>query len=72
MDYKFANISATVNIFNFTISPGATRSFEMTIINDNIAEYRRKFLTHELHMYSSLGVEYVATRYIYIDDDDGK
>ena len=38
MDYEFQTINETANIFNFTISPGTTRSFEVVIVGDSIAE----------------------------------
>ena len=69
MDYEFPSINETSNIFNFTISPGTTRSFEVVIIDDSIAEFRRKFIFHDLNVYGFTG--YIGRTYIYIVDNDG-
>ena len=37
--FENINFTASLHIFNFTISAGATRTFDLTIIDDNIAEY---------------------------------
>ena len=70
MDYKFANINTSVRIFNFTISPYTTRSFEVAIIDDNIAEWRRKIIFCRL--YDFIGIDYIDSRQILIEDNDGK
>ena len=72
MDYEFANISESVDIFNFTISPNSTRRFEVTIINDNIAEFWRENIHLGLYVYGLTGVDYIGGVYISIDDDDGE
>ena len=72
MDYEFANINSSVRIFNFTISPNTTRSFEVTILDDNIAELWREYIYLRLHVYGFTGIDYVGGKVIYIDDNDGK
>ena len=74
MDYEFANINASLHerIFNFTISPDATRSFEVTIIDDNIAEVRREYTQIHLYAYGFTGIDYIDSRLICIEDNDGK
>ena len=75
MDYKFANINTSVRSFNFTISPDTTRSFEVTIIDDNIAERRRKILFCQLYAnYGFIGIHsnIIGFRQVLIEDNDGK
>ena len=59
------------NIFNFTISAGATRSFDLTIIDDNIAEYRLGRIGFQVGVYDSDRMIYCEYDYIYVEDDDG-
>ena len=72
MDYEFANINSSVRIFNFTISPSATKSFEVTIIDDNIAEFWREYIRLELFVYGFTGIDFVDRSYIHIEDNDGR
>ena len=72
MDYEFANINSSVRIFNFTISPNTTRSFEVTIIDDNITEYWREYIRLELFVYGFTGIDFVDRRVIDIEDNDGR
>ena len=70
IDYEFPTINETSKIFNFTISPGTTRSFEVVIIDDSIAEFHRKFIFYNLFVYST-GIDYIGQRNILIVDNDG-
>ena len=75
MDILFPNHNFTVNPFyNFTMAPGETRCFEITIIDDNIAEIRH-YLILDLGYYvgnDSDTPRYCGSRYIDIYDNDGK
>ena len=71
MDYEFPTINETSNIFNFTISPGTTRSFEVVIVDDSIAEFRRKLIFYNLYVYGFTGIDYIDRRSIHIEDNDG-
>ena len=72
--FENINFTASLRIFNFTISAGATRTFDLTIIDDNIAEddyYDRIYI--DLWVYESDGgMYYCDSYYIYIEDNDGK
>ena len=72
MDYKFANINTSVRSFNFTISPDTTRSFEVTIIDDNIAEWRRKIIVCQLYANYGIHSNIIGFRQVLIEDNDGK
>ena len=83
VDYEFQNLTNVTHTFNFTISPGATRSFNLTVIDDDIAEYRQyhnedESVVYELGVYGSFGVYgslkqlFCDYGYIYIEDNDGK
>ena len=71
MDYEFPTINETSNIFNFTISPGTTRSFEVVIVDDSITEFRRKYLSYNLYVYGFTGIDFIGQRFITIKDNDG-
>ena len=75
MDYEFQNITVSLNVFNFTISAGATRSFDLTIIDDNIAERhgfdRLGLIGFYVGVYDSNGMNFCDYDHIYIEDDDG-
>ena len=75
MDILFPNHNFTVNPFyNFTMAPGQTRCFEITIIDDNIAE-REHSLDLDLGYYVGNDSDrrwHCDNRYIYLYDNDGK
>ena len=71
MDYEFPTINETSNIFNFTISPGTTRSFEVVIIDDSIVEFHREFIFYDLYVYGFTGIDKIDQRNILIEDNDG-
>ena len=62
------NITSYPFVFNFTMPAGATRSFDLTIIDDNIAEYYYERIIINLGMYES---DEMVTYYIDIEDNDG-
>ena len=72
MDYEFANINSSVRNFSFTLYPKATTSFEITIIDDNIAEYWKEHIAIDLFVYGLTGIDPVSGTFINIHDDDGK
>ena len=63
MNFIFANITESSLYFNFTISAGATRSFDIIIIDDNFAERY-----HRDEVYFDIGVYVSSYRYYYCDD----
>ena len=73
--FENINFTASLHIFNFTISAGATRTFDLTIIDDNIAErdyyYNRIYIALQVYE-SGGGTGYCDSYYIYIEDNDGK
>ena len=75
MDILFPNHNFTViPFYNFTMAPRETRCFEITIIDDNIAE-REHYLHLELGYYignDSDTRRYCGSRNIYLYDNDGK
>ena len=71
MDYEFPTINETSRIFNFTISPGTTRSFEVVIVDDSIVEKRKRVLYYSLYVYGFTGIDYIGGRNILIEDNDG-
>ena len=62
------NITSYPFVFNFTMPAGATKSFDLTIIDDNIAEYYYERIIINLGMYES---DEMVTCYIDIEDNDG-
>ena len=70
------NFTASLHDFNFTISAGSTRSFDLTIIDDNILEYYYDIPEHiyiDLLVYGSDGGRDICDRYyIIIEDNEGK
>ena len=74
--FENINFTASLHIFNFTISAGATRTFDLTIIDDNIAEhsyyYRERIYIDLLVYESDGGTDYCDSYYIHIEDNDGK
>ena len=70
-DFEFQNVNMSSPTFNFTISAGATRSFDVTIIDDSIAEMEYEHLIFYIGLYDSDGMNYCDSDYIYIEDNDG-
>ena len=80
-DYEFPNITQSSPYFNFTISPGATRSFDITIIDDNVAENRLYYIFYyrdfgdliacEIGVYASDQREYCGSFRLHILDNEG-
>ena len=69
------NITAHFNVFNFTISAGAIRSFNLTIIDDSIAEYSIELIRVHLGVYECNGgrdYHYHDYYFIILEDNDGK
>ena len=62
-DYEFSNITQSPPYFNFTISPGATRSFDITIIDDNVAENRHHYYYY--YVYRDFGELIACTIGVY-------
>ena len=71
-DYDFPNHNFTAEpYYNFTMSPGETRCFEISIIDDDIAEYRYE----RFYLYLGIYDPYENTCdywYTHIYDNDGK
>ena len=73
----FENINITMSsfVFNFTIPAGARRSFNLTIIDDNIANkyynYYYRDIRIDLVMYEAGERVHCDYSYINIDDNDG-
>ena len=67
------NITSYPFVFNFTMPAGATRSFDLTIIDDNVAEYYyfdgRIYI--DVGMYESNEMVYCDYYRIDIEDNDG-
>ena len=80
-DFVFENINFTASLlFNFTLSAGDTRTFDLTIIDDNIPEddsyikyaYRKRINIY-LQVYESDGGTHNCDSYTFqIEDNDGK
>ena len=71
--FENINITASLHVFNFTISARTTRTFDLTIIDNNIADYRLEPIYIRLLVYESDGGTDYCDRYrIYIEDNDGK
>ena len=74
-DFVIENIYLTAhfNVFNFTISAGAIRSFNLTIIDDSIAEYSIELIHVHLGVYErNGGRDYHDDYFILLEDNDGK
>ena len=73
VDFYFQNITDETRYFNFTISPGSTRSFPLTIIDDTVAESRfNEYLNLRIGIYDSDQRLYYDKTQIGIEDNDGK
>ena len=70
VDYEFQNNIA--GFLNFTIPAGTNMSFEMTIIDDNIAEYDNEVIVYAIGVYESDQLLYCDYGHIYIFDNDGE
>ena len=72
MNFIFANITESSRYFNFTISAGATRSFDLIIIDDNFAEsYYYDYVYFYIGVYVSSDRYYCDNGYIDIENNDG-
>ena len=73
VDFDFRNINITkeTRYFNFTISAGSTRSFPLTIIDDNVAEHYSERIYYELGIYDSGRRLYCDYNHFVIEDNDG-
>lgn len=71
-DYDFLNISLEAVVFNFTIDPGATRNFEIIVIDDRIAEdMHYETMTYYVGIYEFGISEFCDVSIFVIEDDDG-
>ena len=79
-DYDFPNHNFTSESFynftsesfyNFTLSPGETRCFEISIIDDNIAEHQFEWFHYYLGIYDPYP-DNCDSGWIYIYDNDGE
>ena len=59
-------------VFNFTIPPGARQSFEMSVIDDHIAEDHKEAVYFEIGVYSLGQQNVLSDARIYIEDNDGR
>ena len=57
-------------IFYFTISPGATNSFDMTIIDD-ITRNSEELIAFNIGVYVSEGRDHCGHFHVFITDDSG-
>ena len=75
-DFLFENRSINcpfLHVFNFTISAGATRTFDLTIIDDNILERDSEHIIMDLGVYEyGDGIHWCDNYDIEIEDNDGK
>ena len=71
-DFEFQNITPSSRFFNFTISPGVSKRFDLTIINDSLADYYREVIRLIVGIYVPGGRNHCCNVYFYIEDDDGK
>ena len=74
VDFEFQTITNESRYFDFTISAGGTRSFQMTIIDDTIAEvFSADIIEYDLGIYDDAGERVLCLQqFIYIEDNDGK
>ena len=73
VDFHFQNITNETRYFDFTISPGSTRNFPLTIIDDGFAENHIEDIYFELGIYDDSGWRLYRDRMgILIDDNDGR
>ena len=75
-DYEFPNITLSSPYFDFAILPGATRSFDITIIDNNVAKYHDfdyigHLITFDIWVYVSEGRDFCGRHRVHIEDDDG-
>jgi hypothetical protein len=74
VDFDFQGLTNSSRVFNFTISAGATRNFDVTIIDDSVTEcHSNEGILFVIGVYNngSSRVDYCENTYIYIDDNDG-
>ena len=77
MDFLFQNLTGSMNVFNFTILSGATRTFDLTIVDDSRAEFQGYYyderVYYSLAIYNSSGRQiYCDGDSFYIEDNDGR
>ena len=74
VDFEFQTITDENRYFDFTIPAGDTRSFQMTIIDDTIAEvFSADFIEYDLGIYDDVGERVICQQQvIYIEDNDGR
>ena len=74
VDFEFQTISNETRYFDFTIPAGGTRSFQMTIIDDTIAEvFSADFIEYDIGIYNNSGERvFYQQQIIYIEDNDGR
>ena len=71
VDFYVADHNFTNDQFNFTISPGETRCFEVIIIDNNIAERETNIFYYHIGVYNP-DREYCEDGFISIEDNEGK
>ena len=72
MNFIFPNITESSRYFNFTISAGATRSFDLTIIDDKYAEpYYYDDVFFDIGVYNCSDREHCGDGSIRIKGNDG-
>ena len=71
-DFEFQNITRSSRFFNFTISPGVSKRFDVTIINDSLADYYSEPIRLIVGIYVPGGRNHCCSASLYIEDDDGK
>ena len=70
---KICCLRTGVHYFSFTISAGATRTFDLTVIDDNILEGDSEHITMYLGVYEYGDGIYWCDEYnLDIEDNDGK
>ena len=74
MNILFPNHNFTVNpLYNFTMAPGEKQCFEVTIIDDNIAEIHHSlYLDLGYYVGNSSDMRYCGYTRINVHDNDGK
>ena len=71
-DYELEGVTRAAPEFRFTIAPGATRVFSMSIIDDNTAEFYRERIGLESGVYESGRRRRTDIEEIYLNDNDGE
>ena len=71
-DYEFHNVTLSSPFFNFTLPPRASQRFEVTVINDSIAELHRERIYFIVGTYVPGGRNHCCNFIFDIHDDEGK